>query len=48
MVNEEHIQSAIIGYYRQGAWITEISNVTNLSIDYIAWVIKNYFNAKLA
>ena len=43
MIEEKHIQAAIIGYHRSGLMVTEISNIANLNLEYVVWVIQKYF-----
>jgi hypothetical protein len=43
MIEEKHIQAAIIGYHRSGLMVTEISNVAGVTLDYVVWVIQKYF-----
>ena len=42
MIDEKHIQAAIIGLWKQGAWITEISNVMNLELNYVKWILDKF------
>jgi hypothetical protein len=44
MIDEKFIQAAIIGYHRAGLLPTEISNISNLNLDHVKWVIDKYFN----
>lgn len=44
MAEEIHIQAQIIGFYRQGALITEISNVMNLELNYVKWILDKCLN----
>jgi len=46
-MTEQHIQSAIIGFYRQGAEFDRIAKVMNLSLPYVITTIQNYFKRKL-
>jgi acyl carrier protein len=41
MITDEQ-RSAIIGYWRSGAWLTEISNITGFNLEEIEEIIINY------
>lgn len=48
MITERHIQAAIIGMWRQGARLDEITLITNRTMFYVSRVIAEYFkNEKL-
>lgn len=43
MITKQHINSAIIGFYRQGATYDEIGRAMNLKTSYVMNVCKEYF-----
>ena len=43
MITEQHIKSAIRGFYRQGATYDEIGKAMNLKTSYVINVCKEYF-----
>lgn len=46
-MTEQHIKSAIIGHYRNGASFNHIAAVMNLKIEYVIQVIQDYLKHNL-